>query len=41
MNFGEEQAIRDLRSAGIFLVATLSPFGLWNDMSATLENLKA
>jgi DNA repair photolyase len=34
-------SIGNLREAGIFVVATLSPFGLWNDLQATLRQLKA
>jgi hypothetical protein len=35
------QAIRTLREAGIFTVATLSPLGLWNDLTGTLAQFKA
>ena len=34
-------AIQTLREAGIWVVPTLSPFGLWNDLVATLEQFKA
>ena len=33
-------AIKTLRQAGLFVVATLSPFGLWNDLSGTLTQFK-
>lgn len=33
------KAIHTLRQAGLFVVATLSPLGLWNDMSGTLTQL--
>jgi hypothetical protein len=35
------EAITTLRQAGLFVAATLSPFGLWNDLSGTMEHLKA
>ncbi len=35
------RAIENLRQAGIFVVPTLSPFALWNDLVATLEQFKA
>lgn len=35
------QAIHMLREAGIFTVATLSPFGLWHDLAGTLTQFKA
>jgi hypothetical protein len=35
------QAIRTLREAGIFTVATLSPLGLWHDLKGTLSLFKA
>jgi DNA repair photolyase len=35
------KSIRTLREAGIFVVATLSPFGLWNDLESTLRQLKS
>jgi DNA repair photolyase len=34
------KAIQSLRQAGIFVVATLSPFGLWNDLETTLNQFK-
>lgn len=34
-------AIQILRQAGIWVVPTLSPFGLWNDLAATLNQFKA
>ena len=34
------QAVTTLRKAGIFVVATLSPFGLWNDLPGTMARLK-
>lgn len=33
-------AIRALRQAGLFVVATLSPFGLWHDLAGTLAQFK-
>ncbi len=33
-------AIKTLRQAGIWVVPTLSPFGLWNDLQGTLEQFK-
>jgi DNA repair photolyase len=33
--------IQALRQAGIFVVATLSPFGLWLDLTGTLNRFKA
>ena len=33
--------IERLRQARLFVVATLSPLGLWNDLSGTLEKFKA
>jgi DNA repair photolyase len=35
------RTIESLRRAGIFVVATLSPFGLWTNLPATLHQLKA
>ncbi|MUG97771.1 radical SAM protein [Scytonema sp. UIC 10036] len=35
------QAIRTLCEAGIFVVPTLSPFGLWDDLEYTLNLLKS
>ena len=35
------RAIENLRQADIFVVPTLSPFALWNDLVATLEQFKA
>jgi DNA repair photolyase len=35
------RAIETLRGAGIVVVPTLSPFGLWNDLPATLQQFKA
>jgi DNA repair photolyase len=35
------RTIEALRSAGIFVVATLSPFGLWTNLQATLSQFKA
>ncbi len=34
-------AIAALRRAGIFVVPTLSPFGLWDNLTGTLEQFKA
>lgn len=34
------KAITTLRQAGIYLVATLSPFGFWNDLPGTLAQFK-
>jgi hypothetical protein len=34
------KAIEVLRRAGLFVVATLSPLGLWNDLEATLTKFK-
>lgn len=34
------QAVTALRSAGIFVVTTLSPFGMWNDLTGTMEHIK-
>ncbi len=33
-------AIRSLRDSGIFVVATLSPFAFWNDLTGTLARLR-
>ena len=33
------KSIRTLREAGVFVVATLSPLGLWNDLQGTLRRL--
>jgi DNA repair photolyase len=33
-------AIRSLRAAGVAVVATLSPFALWNDLRGTLEQFR-
>jgi DNA repair photolyase len=39
--FGQRmKSIQTLRQAGIFVVATLSPFGLWNNLQSTLEQFK-
>jgi DNA repair photolyase len=35
------QAIHTLRQAGLFVVATLSPLGFWQDLSGTLTQLQA
>lgn len=35
------KSIESLRQAGIFVVATLSPFGLWNDLPSTLKQFKS
>ena len=35
------QAVTTLRKAGLFVVATLSPFGLWNDLPGTMAQLKS
>ena len=35
------RSIRVLREAGVAVVATLSPLGLWNDLRGTLAQLKA
>lgn len=35
------KSIKSLRQAGIFVVATLSPFSLWNDLPSTLEQFKS
>lgn len=35
------KTIRVLRDAGIWVVPTLSPFGLWNDLPGTLKQFKA
>jgi DNA repair photolyase len=35
------KTIEALRQAGIFVVATLSPLGLWNDLEATLRQFRA
>lgn len=35
------QAIETLRDAGIFVVPTLSPFGLWNNLSGTLAQFRS
>lgn len=35
------KSIKSLRQAGVFVVATLSPFGLWNDLPAALEQFKS
>jgi DNA repair photolyase len=35
------QAIQTLRQAGIFVVATLSPLGLWHDLAGTLTQFHA
>ncbi len=34
------KAIQTLRQAGVFVVPTLSPFGLWNDLSGTLRQFR-
>ncbi len=34
-------AIQTLHQSGIWVVPTLSPFGLWNDLAATLNQFKA
>jgi DNA repair photolyase len=34
------KALKSLRQASIFVVATLSPFGLWNDLETTLNQFK-
>ena len=34
---GRMRTIKTLRKAGLFVVATLSPLGLWNDLFGTLE----
>lgn len=34
------KSIETLRISGIFVVATLSPFGLWKDLEATLRQLQ-
>lgn len=34
-------AIQTLRQAGIWVVPTLSPFGLWNDLAGTLHQFRA
>lgn len=33
------QAVTTLRQAGLYVVTTLSPFGLWNDLSGTMAHL--
>jgi hypothetical protein len=33
--------MRNLRDAGICVVATLSPFGLWKDLEGTLKQLRS
>ncbi len=33
-------AIKTLRQSGVWVVPTLSPFGLWNDLQGTLEQFK-
>lgn len=39
--FGQRvQAITSLRQSGLFVVATLSPFGLWSDLPGALERFK-
>lgn len=35
------KSIETLRQAGIYVVPTLSPFALWNDLPVTLEQFKA
>ena len=35
------QAVTNLRKAETFVVVTLSPFGLWNDLSGAMARLKA
>jgi DNA repair photolyase len=35
------KSVSNLREAGIFVVATLSPFGLWKDLEGTLRQFKA
>lgn len=35
------KSIEALRQAGLFVVPTLSPFGLWNDLPSALEQFKA
>ena len=34
------RTIRKLRENGLFVVATLSPFGLWNDLPGTMSRLR-
>lgn len=38
---GRLKAIETLRQAGLFVVPTLSPFGLWSDLEATLARFKS
>jgi DNA repair photolyase len=35
------RAVEALRAASLFVVVTLSPLGLWNDLAGTLEQCKA
>lgn len=35
------KSIENLRKSGIFVVATLSPFGIWNDLPGTLKMFKS
>jgi hypothetical protein len=40
--FGQRmRCVENLRGAGLFVVATLSPFGLWDDLEGTAAQLKA
>jgi DNA repair photolyase len=40
-SFGQRfSTIKTLRGAGIWVVPTLSPFGLWNDLRGTLEHFR-